>query len=278
MPHERVASRAAQACEAAKQPDGKEGQHAHSLGRRFRRAGSPVTSVLIIDDDPLVSRFIDRGLRACGFATGVADDAATGRELALSGQFDLVVLDLVLRDSDGFAVLRELRERRHTLPVLVVTAHPAQRDVVDCLDGGADDYLVKPFRFEELVARVRARLRHDDGQATNALVAGDLALDLLTRRVLVAGRPVTLTSREFTLLETFLRHPDQVLSRAQLLSRVWGFAFDPTSNVVNVYVATLRQKIGNERIETIRGAGYRLRAVVPSPSELRPAAVTRRLV
>jgi DNA-binding response OmpR family regulator len=220
-----------------------------------------MTSILIIDDDPLISRFIDRGLRASGFSTEVAGDAATGRTLALSGEFDLVVLDLVLRDGDGFAVLRDLRDRRHTLPVLVVTAHPAERDVVACLDGGADDYLVKPFCFEEFVARVRARLRRGDTPATSELVAGDLVLDLLTRRVSVGGAQVDLTSREFTLLETFLRHTNQVLSRAQLLSRVWGLGFDPTSNVLNVYVAALRQKIGADRIETVRGAGYRLLAI-----------------
>jgi DNA-binding response OmpR family regulator len=218
-----------------------------------------VTSVLIVDDDPLIARFVSRGLRAAGYSATVADDARSGRELALSGEFDVVLLDLVLGDGDGFGVLRDLRARRRTLPVLVMTGHPAQRDVVDVLDGGADDYLVKPFRFEELLARLRVRLRRDDTGPDNRLVAGDLELDLLTRRVTAAGAPVELTSREFALLETFLRHPDQVLSRAQLLSRVWGYAFDPTSNVVNVYIAALRSKIGARRIETVRGAGYRLR-------------------
>jgi DNA-binding response OmpR family regulator len=217
-----------------------------------------VTSVLIVDDDPLITRFVGRGLRAAGYAATVAEDARSGRELALSGEFDVVLLDLVLGDGDGFAVLRELRLRRSRLPVVVMTGHPAERDVVDVLDGGADDYLVKPFRFEELLARLRVRLRRDDAGPANLLRAGDLELDLLTRRVTVGGAPVDLTSREFGLLETFLRHPDQVLSRAQLLSRVWGYSFDPTSNVVNVYIAALRQKIGAHRIETVRGAGYRL--------------------
>ncbi|MHA6780361.1 response regulator transcription factor [Pseudonocardia saturnea] len=218
-----------------------------------------MTSVLIIDDDPLITRFVGRGLRAAGYTTTVADDARTGRELALTGDFDVVLLDLVLGDGDGFGVLRELRARRNRQPVLVMTGHPAARDVVDVLDGGADDYLVKPFRFEELLARLRVRLRRDDAESGSSLSAGDLTLDLLTRRATVAGEPVTLTSREFALLETLLRHPDQVLSRAQLLSRVWGYSFDPTSNVVNVYVAALRTKIGAQRIETVRGAGYRLR-------------------
>ena len=231
-----------------------------------------MTSVLIIDDDPLISRFVERGLQAAGYTTTVATDARSGLVLAASDAFDLVLLDLVLGDGDGFAVLHHLRAKRSTLPVIVMTAYPAKRDVVDCLDGGADDYLVKPFRFEELLARLRVRLRRDgDGASTSsALAAGDLALDLLTRRATVAGMPVDLTSREFALLETFLRHPDQVLSRTQLLSRVWGYMFDPTSNVVNVYVAALRQKIGGDRIETVRGAGYRLRVVGASALRAAP--------
>jgi DNA-binding response OmpR family regulator len=228
-----------------------------------------MTSILIVDDDPLIGRFMERGLHSAGYTTAVATDARSGLTMALSGAFDMVLLDLVLGAGDGFAVLRELRAQRRTLPVLVVTGHPAQRDVVDCLDGGADDYLIKPFRFEELLARVRARLRHDDGAPSSELSAGDLRLDLLTRRATVDGRPIELTSREFALMETFLRHPDQVLSRAQLLSRVWGYTFDPTSNVVNVYIAALRQKIGGERIETVRGAGYRLRVVGTRPEPLR---------
>jgi DNA-binding response OmpR family regulator len=222
-----------------------------------------VASVLIIDDDPLICRFVSRGLQAVGFTTAVASDAAGGRAMALSGEFDLVLLDLVLGGgTDGFDVLRDLRAQKSTLPVLVMTGYPATRDVVDCLDGGADDYIVKPFRFEELVARVRVRLRDDRGApVASRIVAGDLEMDLLTRRVTVAGRQVELTSREFHLLEYLMRHRDHVLSRAQLLSRVWGYSFDPTSNVVNVYVAGLRHKIGSERIETVRGAGYRLRAL-----------------
>jgi DNA-binding response OmpR family regulator len=236
-----------------------------------------VTSVLIVDDDPLISRFVERGLQAAGYTTAVATDAGSGRILALSNAFDVVLLDLVLGVGDGFGVLHDLRAQRSTLPVIVMTGYPARRDVVDCLDGGADDYLVKPFRFEELLARLRVRLRREGSATTSTLVAGDLELDLLTRRVTAAGAPIELTSREFALLETFLRHPDQVLSRAQLLSRVWGYSFDPTSNVVNVYVAALRQKIGGDRIETVRGAGYRLRVLgeaprVDVPPQRRPIA------
>ncbi|HEY0640071.1 MAG TPA: response regulator transcription factor [Pseudonocardiaceae bacterium] len=237
-----------------------------------------MTSVLVVDDDPMISRFVERGLSSAGYTTAVAADATSGLVLARSGAFDLVLLDLVLGDGDGFTVLRELRRQRTGLPVVVMTGHPAHRDVVACLDGGADDYLVKPFRFEELLARVRARLRRDDAPAASTLTAGDLSLDLLTRRVTAGTVPVDLTVREFALLETFLRHPDQVLSRTQLLSRVWGYTFDPGSNVVNVYINTLRQKIGTDRIQTVRGAGYRLRAVrtaqraaeEPPPASARP--------
>lgn len=230
--------------------------------------GVGLSSVLVVDDDPLIARFVCRGLRAAGYSTTVADDAVTGRALALSGEFDVVLLDLVLGDGDGFKVLRAVRAQRSRLPVIVMTGHPAERDVVDVLDGGADDYLVKPFRFEELLARLRVRLRRDDAGPGSRLRSGDLELDLLTRRVTVGVATVELTSREFALLETLLRHPDQVLSRAQLLSRVWGYAFDPTSNVVNVYIAALRSKIGARRIETVRGAGYRLRA---ERDDVRPA-------
>ncbi|MGQ0576200.1 MAG: response regulator transcription factor [Pseudonocardia sp.] len=224
-----------------------------------------MTSILIVDDDPMVSRFMECGLRAAGYSTAVADEAGSASALALSGAFDMVLLDLVLGAGDGFTVLHELRRRRRTLPVLVVTGHPEQRDVVSCLEGGADDYLLKPYRFEELLARVRARLRGRGTADGGSLAAGDLTANLLTRRVVASGEPVELTAREFTLLETFLRHPDQVLSREQLLSRVWGIDFDPCSNVVNVYVAALRQKIGHQRIQTVRGAGYRLRTTAPEP-------------
>lgn len=218
-----------------------------------------MTSILIVEDDLLVAGFLERGLRAAGYVTTVVADTASARALALSGAFDLVLLDLVLEDGDGFVVLRELRERRQSLPVLIMTAHPRQRNVVECLDGGADDYLVKPVHFAELLARVRARLRATDGETATELSAGDLKLDLLTRRVTIAGEEIRLTAREFTLLETFLRHPDQVLSREQLVYHVWGHDVDPNSNVVNTYVAILRGKIGNGRIETMRGMGYRLR-------------------
>ncbi len=217
-----------------------------------------MTNILLVEDDPLISSFIELGLRARGYVTSLATDSGRALSLGLSGAFDLVLLDLVLADGDGFTVLQELRRRRNHLPVVVMTGHPRNRDVVACLDSGADDYLVKPFRFEELLALVRARLRPGTGIGTTLMTAGDLSVDLLSRRVHIAGREVELTAKEFALLETFLRHPDQVLSRVQLLAQVWGYDFDPATNVVSVYVAALRQKIGAHRIQTVRGAGYRL--------------------
>jgi two-component system copper resistance phosphate regulon response regulator CusR len=159
---------------------------------------------------------------------------------------------------DGFTVLRRLREARNSVPVIILTARSSVTDTVAGLDGGADDYVRKPFRFEELLARIRLRLRDEHAPETTILRHGDLSLDLRTRRASTGGRTVELTAREFLLAETFLRNPDQVLSREQLLSHVWEYDFDPGSNVVDVYVRYLRNKIGAARIETVRGMGYRL--------------------
>lgn len=217
-----------------------------------------MSSILVVEDEPTVSRFVERGLRAANYSATVAADAGSGLALASSGAFDLVLLDLVLGDGDGFDVLRDLRARRRTLPVIVMADQPASRDVVACLDGGADDYIHKPFRFEVLLARIRARLRRGNEATPSVLTAGNLGLDLLTRKVTVGGTLVELTAREFALLATFLRQPGAILSREHLVSRVWGPGFDQSSNVLNVYIAALRSKIGSRRIQTVRGAGYRL--------------------
>ena len=217
-----------------------------------------MTRILIAEDDPHIVRFLVKGLQAEGYATTAVEDGDQALRLARSGAFDLMLLDLGLPRRDGLRVLGEMRRARVSMPVIVVTARGSSEDIVTGLDSGADDYLSKPFRLAELLARVRARLRPAPAQESAALRNGDLVLDLLTRQAQVGSRTVDLSAREFALAEVFLRHPGQVLSREQLLSHVWGYDYDPGSNVVEVYVRYLRNKIGPDRIATIRGAGYRL--------------------
>lgn len=217
-----------------------------------------MSRVLIAEDEARIAAFIQKGLRAAGFAPTVVADGRAALDYAMTGEFDLVILDLGLPVMDGFSVLRQLRQARNEIPVVILTARDSVTDTVAGLEGGADDYVTKPFRFEELLARIRLRLREDRAPEAMVLRHGDLSLDLRTRRAEVAGRTVDLSAREFALAETFLRNPEQVLSREQLLSRVWGYDFDPGSNVVDVYVRYLRRKLGTERFETVRGVGYRL--------------------
>lgn len=211
--------------------------------------------ILIAEDEQRIAMFVDKGLRANGFTTVVVDDGHLAASLARDADFDLVVLDLGLPGLDGMDALAEIRRRGERLPVVILTARD---DVVTGFETGADDYVRKPFRFEELLARIRVRLRSDTEEPTIMRV-GAVALDLRTRRATIGTRTVELTAREYALLETFLRHPDQVLSRAQLLSIVWGYDFDPGSNVIEVYIRYLRRKLGEDVIETVRGMGYRLR-------------------
>jgi DNA-binding response OmpR family regulator len=213
--------------------------------------------ILVAEDNPRIISFLEKGLRASGYTTLVAEDGELAQQLSLTEEFDLLILDMGLPKRDGLHVLQELRARGNKLPVLVLTGRP-ERDLVTCLNGGADDYISKPFEFEELLARVRARLRLVSRDEPHVLSAGDVRLDLTTRRATVGEREVELTAREFSLLETLLRHPGQVLSREQLLSQVWGYAFDPGTNVVKVYVSALRKKLGSDVIVTVRGMGYRL--------------------
>jgi DNA-binding response OmpR family regulator len=221
--------------------------------------------ILIAEDDPLISSFIEKGLKAAGFSTFLADDGEKAESLSLTEEFDLILLDMGLPEREGFHVLQEIRARGKTTPVLVLTGR-SERDAVACLEAGADDYMRKPFHLEELLARVRTRLRNRGTEEPHVLSAGEVRLDLRTRRATVRDRIVDLTAREFSLLETLLRHADQVLSREQLLSHVWGYFFESSTNLVNVYVNSLRKKLGHDIIETVRGAGYRLRGRMDSSS------------
>jgi DNA-binding response OmpR family regulator len=219
-----------------------------------------MSQILIVEDEERIASFIAKGLKAAGYSSMHVATGQEGIDLAGTGDFDLLILDLGLPDIDGFTVLSRLRRTGVATPVIILTARNSVTDTVAGLEGGADDYMAKPFRFEELLARIRLRLRPDAGSGAEATVIshGDLSLDLRTRRLRVDGVEVDLSAREFTLAETFLRNPGQVLSREQLLSRVWGYDFDPGSNVVDVYVRYLRKKVGPTRVETIRGMGYRL--------------------
>jgi DNA-binding response OmpR family regulator len=217
-----------------------------------------VNRILIAEDQPRLASFLQKGLRSNGFATTVAEDGAKASLLARDDEFDLLVLDLGLPGKDGTEVLREMRASGQRMPVIILTARDDVSDKVAGLERGADDYVTKPFRFEELLARVRARLRDERTVERTVLRAGAVVLDLRTRRAATEGRTVDLTAREFTMLEVLIRHAGQVLSREQLLSHVWGYDYDPGSNVVDVYVGYLRRKLGPGAIETVRGMGYRL--------------------
>jgi DNA-binding response OmpR family regulator len=216
--------------------------------------------ILIAEDEPRLASFLEKGLRANGFVTTTSRDGVEATMLASDGDFDLMVLDLGLPGKDGLSVLRDVRSAGHRLPVIILSARDDTDVKVAGLERGADDYVTKPFRFEELLARVRVRLRGGGTPERTLLESGCVVLDLRTRRARVDGDWVELTAREFTMLEVFLRHPGQVLSREQLLSHVWGYDHDPGSNVVDVYVGYLRRKLGRDRIATVRGMGYALRS------------------
>ena len=223
-----------------------------------------MSRILIAEDEARIASFLEKGLKANGFATSVAGDGRDAITLASSGRYDLLILDLGLPGKDGFTILEELRAQGSKLPVVILTARDSVRDTVAGLEGGADDYITKPFRFEELLARVRVRLRGDHVPEETVLRVGPAALDLRTRRIELDGASSDLSAREFALAEMFFRHPGQVLSREQLLSHVWGYDFDPRSNVVDVYVGYLRKKLGKGAIASVRGMGYRLEREAPA--------------
>jgi DNA-binding response OmpR family regulator len=217
-----------------------------------------MSSILIVEDEARIASFIEKGLRANGFATTVVAQGLQALAMAGGDGFDLMILDLGLPDVDGLEVLRTLRRRGSHLPVVILTARDEVGDTVAGLESGADDYVTKPFRFEELLARVRVRLREEPSEELTVLRAGEASLDLRTRRAQVSGRSIELTAREFALAEMLFRHRGQVLSREQLLDHVWGYDHDPRSNVVDVYVGYLRRKLGKDLIKSVRGMGYRL--------------------
>jgi DNA-binding response OmpR family regulator len=217
-----------------------------------------VARILIAEDDPRIAGALEKALRAHGYATFVADNGEMARSLSLTDEFDLLILDMGLPEHDGFHVLQELRWRGKRVPVLVLTGR-TERDVVACLDAGADDYMRKPFDVDELIARVETRLRAPAGpEVSSVLKVGDLTLDLRLKQATLGDRTAELSHREFGVLLMLARHAGQILSRQQLLSEGWGDAFDPRSNVVDVCVNGLRSKLGQDVVETVRGAGYRL--------------------
>jgi DNA-binding response OmpR family regulator len=221
--------------------------------------GVTPTNVLVVQEDPNAASFIERGLEAEGFAVRTASDGAEGLRLSRSRDFDLLVLDLPLPNVTGDEILAGLRASGSSVPVIVLTEQDDVSDRVATLNAGADDYVTRPCDFEELLARIRARLRTAEQTSSTTISHGRVTLDLTTREAHIGGRSVDLTPREFALLETLMRHGGQVLSQPQLLDRVWGYDRDPISNVVEVYVGYLRKKLRPDVVETVRGAGYRFR-------------------
>ncbi|MDR3360908.1 MAG: response regulator transcription factor [Bifidobacteriaceae bacterium] len=220
-----------------------------------------MTHILLIEDEDRIASFLVKGLKAAGYTVTRAVAGAEGLALVAAGGIDLAILDLGLPDMDGLEVLRRLRQSREPLPVIILTARSSVIDTVEGLEGGADDYMAKPVRFAELLARIKLRLRAPAGAdgAGQVLSAGDTRLDLAQRRAFRGESEVALSAREFALAVALLRHPGRVYSREQLLSLVWGYDHDPGSNVVDVYVGYLRKKLGSSAIETVRGVGFRWR-------------------
>jgi DNA-binding response OmpR family regulator len=217
--------------------------------------------ILIIEDNPRIIDFLESGLQAHGFTTIAAKTGREGLQIALAAVVELVILDLGLPDQDGLTLLKALRGQGYAMPIIVLTAREGVQNTIIGLEGGADDYITKPFSFDELLARIRVQLRNRLPRSApeTTLQVADMRLDLIARQLWVDNRPIELSAREFLLAEFFLRHPKQVLTREQILDRIWGFDYDSGTNVVNVYIGHLRKKLGDNRIETVRGMGYRLR-------------------
>lgn len=218
-----------------------------------------MSHILIVEDEAEIASFLAKGLTADGYTTTTANSGTSALAIMQQVHPDLVILDIGLPDTDGFTVLQHMRAAGLETPVIILTARSSVSDTVSGLQSGADDYMSKPFSFDELRARIELRLKKDPVSAANHLSHGDLSLDVRSRTATVDGKTVELTSREYSLVETFLLHPGKVLSRDELLEAVWGFDFDTGSNVVEVYMRYLRRKLGADRFVTVRGVGYRLK-------------------
>ncbi|MDU9047727.1 MAG: response regulator transcription factor [Candidatus Electrothrix sp. Rat3] len=222
--------------------------------------------ILLVEDDRKISAFVQKGLKELGFNITACDDGDEGYYVATTQSFDVVVLDIMLPGRDGLSILRNLREQKNTVPVILLTARSALNERLEGLNLGADDYLCKPFFIEELAARLHAVSRRASGNTLNLLQCGDLVVDLISREVKIGKESIDLTAREFSLLELLLRSPDRVYTRTQILEHVWDYDFDPQTNVVDVYIRRLRNKTkefpGAPVIETVRGVGYRLKEPV----------------
>jgi DNA-binding response OmpR family regulator len=218
----------------------------------------PLRRVLVVDDESRILDFVSRGLRREGFSVDVAADGRIGLERSLAESYDLVILDLLMPGLDGVSVLRGILASKPNQPVIVLSALSDTRSKVDCLELGAEDYLAKPFSFAELLARVHARFRTADRNPPMRLSVGRLRLDMLRREVDAGWGPIPLAEREFLLLQELMRHPGTTVGKERLLEAVWGFRFDPTSNVLDVCVRRLRAKLGPDVIVTVRGEGYRV--------------------
>jgi DNA-binding response OmpR family regulator len=223
--------------------------------------------VLVVEDDKKLGALLRKGLDAQGFVVDFSDNGDEGFTLATTRRYDALVLDIMLPGRDGLSIVRNLRERHSTVPVILLTARSALNERLDGLNTGADDYLTKPFYIEELVARLHALLRRASGQPKNVLQHGDITVDLLTREVKCSAKPVELTAREFALLTYLMRSPGRTFTRAQICEHVWNYHFDPGTNLVDVYVQHLRKKLardsGSPVIDTVRSVGYRMAEADP---------------
>jgi DNA-binding response OmpR family regulator len=223
-----------------------------------------IVKVLVVEDDRKIASFVRKGLKEQGFVVDVCGDGEQGYACATSQNYDVIVLDIMLPGRDGLSILRALREKKYTVPVILLTARSGLNERVEGLNLGADDYLPKPFYVEELVARIQAVARRASGDELTQLSAGELVVNLIAHEVKRGEQRIELTAREFNLLELLIRSPGRVYTRTQILEHVWGYDFDPQTNVVDVYIRRLRAKIdaptGSSWIEAVRGVGYRFRS------------------